>query len=364
VKPLYVVGTQQNVGKTTFCLGLIAVLRNRQARVGYLKPLGQRVSTVAGRAVHDDALVVSQAMHLEDPDSAAVTVALTRGRVEQEIREQHAAALAQEIAAVYARQRDASDVVIVEGMGHVATGSCIALSGADVARLVGARALLITGGGIGRTIDDIALCATFLTARGADLLGVVVNKVWPEKYDRIKEAVTLGLAHLGIRTFGTMPYEEMLAAPTVGQVAQELGGRIICGTASLSCRVGKTIVAAMEAHHMVDYLKDRALVITPGDRSDNILAILSTYTLSPKSPPPVAGIILTGGFVPIGNMMNLLVESGLPAIMCREDTYTLAARLKDTVFKIPPDDHERVDAARRLIEQHVDIESILAALRA
>ena len=363
MKPLYVVGTHQNVGKTTFCIGLIAVLRERHLRVGYLKPLGQRITTVGGHPVHDDALVVSQALDVDQPGASSLTVPLTHGRVLEEIHDAHTTELIQEVAAACARQEAQSDVVIVEGMGHVATGSCIRLSGADVARTLGARALLITGGGVGRTIDDLALCATFLTARGAELLGAVVNKVWPDKYARVKEAAGKGLENLGIRCYGTMPYEETLASPTIAQVALELGGRIICGTGALNQRVGKTIVAAMESHHMVAYLKDRALVITPGDRSDNILAILSTCALAPKSPPSVVGIILTGGFVPIGTMMSMLVDSGLPAIMCREDTYTVATKLKETIFKIQPDDRDRVEAATRLINEYADVDAILDSLR-
>jgi BioD-like phosphotransacetylase family protein len=159
-----------------------------------------------------------------------------------------------------------------------------------------------------------------------------------------------------------VPYEGRLESPTIAQVAQRLGGRILCGTASLSNRVGKTIVGAMETSHMVSYLNDRALVITPGDRNDNILAIVSTYTLVGGDPPPIAGLILTGGFVPLGNVMDLLVQSGLPALQCSEDTYAVAAKLRETVFKITPDDTERIEMAMGLISKSVDVSAILDAL--
>jgi BioD-like phosphotransacetylase family protein len=363
VKPLYIVGTQRDVGKTTFCIGLISALQQRGLRVGYTKPLGQRVSVVEGQTVHDDALLMSQIMNVHRPESAAMAVPLTRGRVEQEIFDLHSPQLAEKVVSVCRRLANDNDVIIVEGMGHVAMGSVLKLSSAEVAQLIGARAMLISGGGIGRAIDDISLCATFLTSRGADLLGAVVNKVWPEKYDRVKEATTQGLENLHLRSFGTVPYEVTLASPTVGQMARRLGARILCGTGALTNRVGKVIVAAMEANHAVSYLKDRVLVITPGDRSDNILAIVSTYMLIKTTPPPISGMILTGGFLPMGNVMNLLVESGLPTLQCSEDTYTLAARIQETVFKITPDDSQRIQAARDLIGKHVDIAGILEGLQ-
>ena len=361
MRPLYVVGTHRNVGKTTFCLGLIHALRQRGLRVAYTKPLGQRVSTVAGHAMHDDALVVSRVLSM-GADTSEMAVPLTPGRVEKELYDLNTPELMEKVQAICCRLQAAHDALVVESMGHVAMGSVLKLSAADVARAIGARALLIGGGGIGRAIDDISLCATFLTAKGANLMGAVVNRVWVEKYDRVHQATTKGLENLGIRSFGTVPYQETLASPTVGQVAQQLRGKILSGTSSLGNRVGKTVVAAMEAHHMISYLKDRALVITPGDRSDNILAILSMHMLATGPPRPVSGIIMTGGFVPTGDLMNMLVDSGLPAILCAEDTYTLAARLQETVFKITPDDHERVQAAIDVVSRHVVVEGILAGL--
>ncbi len=362
MKPLYIVGTRRDVGKTTFCVGLISALRRRGLRVGYTKPLGQRVTTHAGKPIHDDALVVSQSMHLGTDETGDMAVALTSGRVEKEVFDLHVPELAEKVTAVYRHLQDRNDMVIVEGMGHVAMGSCIMLSAGDVARLLGARPLLISGGGIGRAIDSISLCATFMEAKGAPLMGVVINKVWPEKYTRVREATTKGLANLGIRSFGCVPYEQVLASPTMRQVAHKLGGEILCGTDALENRVENIIVAAMESHHMVPYLKDRALVITPGDRSDNILAILSTSLQDKDTGSAVSGIVLTGGFRPSDEVISLLAQSKLPALLCSEDTYTLASRLRDTVFKLTPDDKDRIEAAMCLITEYVDIDAILERL--
>jgi hypothetical protein len=362
MRPLYVAGTERNVGKTTFCIGLISAFQQKGLSVGYTKPLGQRVTTMDGQQVHDDARVVTRALAME-AESVSMAVPLPRGRVEKEIYDLHTPELAEKVAAVCRQLRAEHDVIVVESMGHVAMGSCLKLSAAEVIRLLDARALLISGGGIGRAIDDISLCASFLTCRGADLMGAVVNKVWPEKYRRIREATTKGLENLGIRSFGTVPYEEMLSSPTFSQVAEELRGEILCGRESLTNRVGSTIVAAMEPEHMVSYLNDRVMVITPGDRSDNILAILSIYVLGKGPNPPVTGIILTGGFRPGDKVMSMMADSGLPAMLCQEDTYTVAARLREMVFKITPEDKVRIEAAKCLVSEYVDIDAILDGLR-
>jgi len=361
MKPLYVVGTQRDVGKTTFCIGLISALRERGLRVGYTKPLGQRITTVEGRAIHDDALVVSQVMNMQDPESAAVP--LTRGRVEKEILDLRVPDLAEKVSAVCRRLADQNDVVVIEGMGNVATGSCLQLSAADVGRIVGARSLLIAGGGIGRTIDEIALCATFLEARQAHLMGAVVNKVWAEKYQRVHDATTQGLANLGIRSFGTVPYEQVLACPTMRQVAEQLNAEVLCGADGLGNRVVNTIVAAVEPHHLLSFLKDRTLVIAPGDRSDNILVVVTTHALASPAHAALAGIVLTCGFHPPEEVMGLMAASGLPALLCPDDTCTIATKLRQMVFKITPDDHERIEAAKCLVTDYIDVDGLVAGLQ-
>ena len=362
VKPLYVVGTNRDVGKTMFCIGLISILQDRGLRVGYTKPIGQRVRSIFGQPVHDDTLVVARATHLEEANSPSTAVPLTRGRVEKEIHTLRTEELAAKIKEGLQPVRAANDLVLVEGMGHVAMGSCIGLSSAHVAQLLDAKLLLIARGGIGSTIDEIALCQTFLKAHGADLIGVVVNKVWRQKYDRVKDAAAKGLAQLGIRCFGMLPYEDLLAKPRVGQVTEELGAEVLCGAESMQNRIGDIIVGAMEADHMITYLRDRTLVITPSDRTDNVLAVVTRHKLARPGEKPVAGIVLTGGARPGQKVMAALAASGLPTVLCSDDTYSLAAKLRETVFKITPDDPDRIETAKRLINECVAVDDILAAL--
>ena len=249
-------------------------------------------------------------------------------------------------------------------MGHVAMGSCLGLSAADVCRRLGAKALLVAGGGIGRAIDEIALCETFLKAKGAEFLGVVVNKVYPEKYTRIRRATTQGLANIGIRSFGTVPYEEDLSAPTMEQIHGLIGGEVLAGEENMQQYVRNTIVAAMEASHMVRYLREATLVFTPGDRSDNILAALSVQMLGQAEHPPVAGVVLTGGFRPDGTVMGLINDCHLPVILVKEDTYSVASKFRQTVFKITPDDQQKINLAVCMVAEYVDVDGIVEALEA
>ena len=364
MKPLYIVGTQRDVGKTTLALGLLHAFRQRGMKVAYTKPLGQRITTENGHVLHDDARVVAHFLELGDENGVEMAIPLPAGRVEKEIKDLHTDLLLKKVVDACAALASTHDAVIVEAMGHVAMGSCLGLSTAEVAKGIGARALLVSGGGIGRAIDEISLCQTFLKARGADMMGVVVNKVFQDKYARIKEATTRGLAILGTRSYGTVPFEESLVCPTMKQVHAHLGGELLGGRQHMVHRVHRTIVAAMEADNMIRYITEGTLVITPGDRSDNILAALSMHMIGETEGPLISGMILTGGIRPGEMVLRLIKDSHLSVLLVEEDTYSVASKLRQTTFKMTPEDKERFNWAVCVIAEYVDIDGILKALEA
>jgi len=257
---------------------------------------------------------------------------------------------------------DEYDAVIVEGMGHVAMGSCLGLSCADTARIAGAKAILVSPGGIGSTIDEIALCSTFIVSRGVEFIGAIINKVWEEKYDRIDAATRKGLANIGLTSFGTVPFNASMACPTMRQVQELMDGELVAGELQLDNVVKNTIVAAMEARHMIRYLKESTLMITPGDRVDNVLAALGANQLGDSSSPILSGLLLTGGFRPDEACMKLIKDSNLPVILVKKDTYATASRFRQKVFKIEPSDKEKIAAAVELVAKYVDVDAILKSL--
>lgn len=361
MKPLYIVGTQRDVGKTTLSIGLVSALRARGLKVAYSKPLGQRTKTVAGKTMHDDQRVLASLLGPGDCMLTDMAVPILSGRVEKEIFNFNPAELMAKIAGAFDVLRKGHDVILIEAMGHVAMGSVLGTSAADVSKALGARAILVSGGGIGRAVDDIALCSTFIAARGADLMGVVVNKVWPEKFDRVKAATSQAMKNLGLVPLGTVPFAEALASPTMRQLHDEIGGEILSPRANLEVRMRHPIVAAMLAEHMVKHIRQATLIITPGDREDNIRAALDAYARDGKE-ASVAGLLLTGAMEPPAPLREEIAQSTLPVILVEEDTFAAASKVHQTIFKITPDDRERIELAAQIVAANVDVDAILAGL--
>ncbi len=103
-----------------------------------------------------------------------------------------------------------NDVVVVEGTGHAGVGSVFDMSNGDVAALLGCQVVIVSSGGIGRPIDEIMLNKAMFDAAGVPVLGVIINKVEEEKYDKVKSYVTRGLERKGLEVLGVMPYRPML----------------------------------------------------------------------------------------------------------------------------------------------------------
>ncbi|MDV7395457.1 AAA family ATPase, partial [Arthrospira platensis SPKY1] len=123
------------------------------------------------------------------------------------------------------------------GTGHPGVGSVVGLSNADVAHLLGAPVILIVEGGIGNTIDRISLCLSKFQERGVPVLGVIVNKVFPEKMEKVRHYVGNWLAGLELPLLGVLPYEKSLSFPIIQTIMEAVQGRVIAHEENLDNRM-------------------------------------------------------------------------------------------------------------------------------
>ena len=362
MKPVYISATQQDSGKTTVIVGLLQALRDLGHDVGYMKPVGQRYVRFEGANVDEDAVLARQAFGLTDFPLDMSPVAVERGFTERYIFDRRPAPLEDRIRAAFDRLRAVHDAMVIEGTGHAGVGSCFDLSNARVADLLGAQVLIVTEGGIGRALDEVALSYHLFQKHGVQVLGVILNKVRADKLSKVERAVSKGLAHLGTRLLGIVPYRSLLVNPRMDQVAAEVSGRILCGGQAITNTVEHTVVAAMEPEHVCTYIRENTLVVTPGDRIDNILVSIVACPMELDASRRVSGMVLTGGFHPPTSILALLEKAGIPVVLCSQDTYSVASLLKEMRIKIRAEDADKIEAAKHLIRESVNISALVAAL--
>jgi len=238
-------------------------------------------------------------------------------------------------------------------------GAVIDLSNASVAKLLGSKVLLISIGGIGRPIDEIVINKALFDQEGVEVLGVVINKVLPAKYDKIKAITEKGLGKKGIKSFGVIPFHKSLTYPTMEQIQEASQSRIFCGKEYLDKKVVNILVAAMEPYHALGHIKPHSLVIVPGDRDDIILAIIAGSKSEIEDSFEIAGMVLTGGLAPHLKIRRLMKSCNFSILTSENDTYTTTKKIHERRVKIRSTDEDKVKETEKLVSQYVDIEGLV-----
>jgi hypothetical protein len=361
-KRLFVAATRQNEGKTTTCLGLILNLKRQVSSLGFIKPVGQRYIEVGGERIDKDAVLMDEVFHLHPVLKDLSPIAISKSFTREYNRDHHRAGLVKDILRAYGSVAEGREMVIIEGTGHAGVGSCFDLNNADVAKLLDAPVLIVTGGGMGRPVDEILLNLPVFEKQGVRVIGAVCNKVLPEKLAEVREFVTRSLQARGVRLFGVMPLEHMLSGSTLQQVRDEVGAEILNGAGGLEAHIGNILVGATEPHRALDHFGPRTLLITSGGREDLILAALSACTLDTSAASCLAGIILTDGIYPHKAILRLIGNTNMPILLVKSDIYETTSMIHDLIVKIRPSDAKKIELAGSLVERYIDIQAILGEL--
>jgi len=367
-KRLFVAATRMNDGKTTTCLGLFAALQAQFPRVGFIKPVGQRYINIDGHQVDEDSYLLDVIYQVRVPIESMSPVTIDSTLTRRYLKSPAAMlpALEDKICRAFDRVSWEKDFTLIEGTGHAGVGSVFDLSNASVAKLLDAKVILVSPGGIGRPVDEIALNKALFDKAGVEVIGVILNKVEPDKMPQIREYAGLGLARLGVPLLGVLPVQHMLATPSISQIAEEIGGKWLNGRPAdtegaphRSNRANRVIVGAMTAKGIVDYLQPGVVIITPGDRDDIILAAVSSARLSGEK--SIAGLVLSDDILPHPKLMDLLEQTEIPVIAARQECYTVSSRIHGMTVKTQPQDTDKFPIIRRLIMEHVDMKRLIAA---
>jgi BioD-like phosphotransacetylase family protein len=362
LRKIFISATGQNDGKTALSLGLISAFKEKFKKVGFIKPVGQRYVIEKGEKVDEDSVLIEKACRIECAIKDMSPIAIERGFTRQYIlkggRERLIKRIKNSFKAVCANK----DMVVIEGTGHAGVGSVFDLSNATVAKMLGSKVVIVSSGGIGRPIDEIMLNKALFEQEGVEIVGVIINKVKPQKYNRIKRIVCRGLERKGLQVLGVIPYKELLSAPTVEQVREELNFKVLTGEGNLDTAVDKILVGAMSPHDALRYFADKSLIITPGDREDMILAVVGFQKDKAADGVNIAGIVLSGGIKPHKTVIDSVQRAEIPLLLAKGDTYSIAARVHDLTVKIRPEDYKKTKMIRDIIEEYVDIGKLLKGL--
>ncbi len=213
-----------------------------------------------------------------------------------------------------------------------------------------------------RTPTEVAqvveLCLVEIAGQHAHTAAVVANRCEPAQMAAVAEA----LKNITPKSY-VLPEEPLLDAPAVGDLAQAVEGAVISGDQELLKReVLGVLVAGMTAEHVLERLTDGVAVITPGDRSDVVLAVVSAHAA--EGFPSLSCIILNGGLELHPSIAKLVSGLGqrLPIIATTHGTFETASRVAATRGRVTASSERKIDTAIELMDTHVDTADLLAQL--
>jgi len=339
---VYVAGCEPATGKSAVALGVQQLLTRRVERLGIFRP-------VVADPEHDPLIDL-----LRPLGSAGLPYEASRGVGYEEVRADEPGAL-EEIVARYRALAAQCDGVLVVGTDFAGTASELAFN-ARVALNLGLPALLVVTGHE-RTPEEIktAISVGLTTWRrwGPDVVGVVANRVRGFELDAVADPQAQPPVY-------ALPEVDLLMAPTVGQVAAACHGEVIAGDAELLGREALHLtVAAMTLPNLMDRITDGAVLITPGDRAEVLLAAMFAHA-STVLPSP-AGVVLTGGLRPPETILGALGSFGgiVPVILTEHDTYETVSLAGAREGAITRDAPRKITKALALFETHVDGDDLL-----
>jgi BioD-like phosphotransacetylase family protein len=377
MRQLYLAATGQNRGKTTASLGLVNGFIERGLHTGFMKPVGQRTVIDEGVPADEDAVLMRSVFGLPEPYQVMSPVHIPRGFTKAYI----AGEVVEDLGARIGRAHDAfreHDVVLIEGTGHAGVGAVIGLSNAVVAAALGAPAVIVSEGGVGRPIDEIVLNASLFERHGVPIAGAIVNKVDVAAQPGMRQVLERGLAPYGIPLLGILPVRPILSNPTLEMIAEGLDGEQIHPGPDLERVIDGVAIGAMEPRHVLERIGPGTLVIVPGDREDVITTLTAAHLAGLRNGaraddaagPQLAldldrfgvasGLVLTGGYRPRPAVLAGIRKADLFATLVPTDTYKVASDIHDLLVKTHPADREKIHEIKQLVAANLDVDRLLA----
>ena len=113
--------------------------------------------------------------------------------------------------------------------------------------MLGAPAIIVSEGGVGRPIDEIVLNASLFARHGVQVAGAIVNKVDVEAQPghRRRSSSAASRRH-GIPLLGILPYRPILSNPTLGMILEGVHGETLQPGPDLDRVIDGVAIGAME----------------------------------------------------------------------------------------------------------------------
>lgn len=358
---IYIATLEAHSGKSIISLGLMHHALGVLPKVAYFRPV---IEDLPEGVLDNHIDTVLSYFKLEQSYQSAF--AFTRSQIIAERNAGHEIEVIDQIISKYKELEASYDFVVVEGSDFLGEGTVFEFDfNVTIAKNLGIPALLIRSG-VGKNLEEFSgslrLAYQTFVDEEVKVLAVVANKISTENLDWVVDELKKVLP-TEVLVY-TVPKIETLAQPTLKEVTESLGAKVLFGEDHLTNRSGSFAVGAMQLRHFLKHLKEDSLVITPGDRADIILGVLQA-NLSANY-PQVAGIVLTGGLVPEEPIQKLIegLVPVVPIISVNEGTFEVVSKVANIRPVIYAENRVKIEATLATFQSHIRATEIMSQISA
>jgi len=353
---LYIATSEAQSGKSLITLGLMELSLRKTSKAGIFRPIIHQQDTDGEKDNHLNLILSHFNLNLDFEDCYAFTKEeaadlIGHGKIDE---------LIERVISDYKRIEDQCDFVLIEGTDFLDEGAAFEFDlNAIIAKNLRSPVLIVQSGFdevAHETLRNVNLAVDSFLTKECHVIGVVINRMNTEEVDKARKLLRKELQK-DILLY-LIPENKVLSSPTLQELVRQLHAEVLYGEDQLGGLAYGFTVAAMQIQHFLDYMKERYVIITPGDRADIIMATLQAHYSVHY--PSVAGIVLTGGFKPASTVARIL--DGLPEIIpilsVPENTFLSAMRISDIRTKLTAENNDKIILSLKLFEEHIDTEEI------
>lgn len=346
------------VGLTSVSLGLLHACQREGINVSHFKPISQNSrNTMSASTVE----VIHTTNNLQQTSIALEYVEDKLAHGEQEL-------VLEEIIGNFNQHMKNQDLVIIEGLVPTTRQPYAVRINRDVARALGAEIILIASpdnDNYEQFTNRIEVTAgTYGGIKNKRLIGCIINKLnAPDQHEfgllpqeseyktptKLTNWQNLSLFKTNnFQLLGTIGWELDLIAPRVIDICNYLEAAVINKGDMTHRRIRSISFCARSVGNLVSHLQPGRLIVTPGDRTDIIIATC----LSALNGTKVGALLLTNGFQPNDQVLNLCkqaLDAGLPVLSVPWDTWRTSRHLMNFNPEIPQDDQQRQNRVKDYI---------------
>jgi phosphate acetyltransferase len=354
-KNVFIAASEPYCGKSIIVLGLINMLLGKTKNVGYFKPI---INTGPGEKKDDHIATVTEYFGLSA--NYGDGFAFTRSQALQMMQNKSEGEMIDIIISKYKKLEEAYDFSVIEGSDFEGDGIAFEFqANISIAKNLSAPAIIVISGENKTTAQAVTTALTVFhnfQASEVQVLAIVVNRANAELAEEVRQSLVKKLPKDMVIT--VIPFEKSLNSPTMQEINEHLGGKLLFGEDQLTNQADHFITGAMQVHNFLNYLKENVLIVTPGDRGDIIISALQANLST--SYPKISGIVLSAGFEPEEPVMRLIQGSPsiMPIISVKTGTFETTAKIGAIQSRMTPGNKIKIKLAVDVFEKYVDVRAL------